>query len=92
MQREIFHGVPYFIDKQNNLFTWDTESTPQHIGAYNPTTGDICYDPDHLKKLEARLEAWRGKQEARPRKSKVSNGRGNRTRKVSATESSDGDE
>lgn len=92
MQREIVHGVPYFIDKQHNLYTWDTEASPQHIGSYNATTGEIRYNTDNFQKLEGRLASWRAKQEARARKSKVTNARGNRARKVSSSESSDNDE
>jgi hypothetical protein len=92
MQREIVHGVPYFVDGQHNLYTWETDTTPQLIGSYNPKSEDVRYNADHLKKLEGKLELWRSKQEPRARKTKVSNGRGNRTRKVSVAESSDADE
>jgi hypothetical protein len=92
MQREIINGVPYFIDGQSKLYTWEIESTPQHIGVYKSTTQSIEYTEGFLEKLEGKLQSWRSKQEPRARKAKVTNSRGNRSRKVSVTESSDADE
>ena len=68
MQRVITNGVPYFTDNQNRLFTWDTEAQPQHIGAHNPTTGAVTYEPNHLANLATRLQVWREKQQPRDRK------------------------
>ena len=76
MQRTIIHGVPYFTDNQNRLHTWDTEATPQLIGAHNPTTDAVTYEPNHLDKLAERLQDWRSKQQPRDRKT-VTNGRRN---------------
>jgi hypothetical protein len=77
MQRQIINGVPYFTDNQNRLFTWDTEAQPQHIGAYNPTTGAVTYEPNHLANLATRLQVWREKQQPRDRKA-ANSGRNSR--------------
>jgi hypothetical protein len=77
MQRVITNGVPYFTDNQNRLFTWDTEAQPQHIGAHNPTTGAVTYEPNHLANLATRLQVWREKQQPRDRKA-ANSGRNSR--------------
>jgi hypothetical protein len=76
MQRQIIHGVPYFVDSQNRLFTWDTESAPQQIGHYEPQSQAVTFAEDHLPKLSSRLAIWRGSQQARLRKASNSTSRG----------------
>jgi hypothetical protein len=68
MQRQIIHGVPYFTNALNQLFTWDSEAPPHPIGSYNPTTNTIAYTDNHLAQLSQRLQTWRGNQSARLRK------------------------
>ncbi len=68
MQRQIIHGVPYFLDSQNRLFPWDTETSSQPIGQYNPATDSIVYADDHLVKLAGKLAVWREQQKPRLRK------------------------
>lgn len=68
MQRTIIHGVPYFTDALNRLFTWDSEAQPHPIGAFNQTTNTITYTDNHLTQLSQRLQTWRGAQTARLRK------------------------
>lgn len=68
MQRQIIDGIPYFVDAQNRLFNWDTEATPQHIGAYDPATKRITFLDNYLAPLADRLQDWRGKQQPRLRK------------------------
>ena len=91
MQRQLINGVPYFTDNQNRLFTWDTEAQPQHIGAYNPTTGVVTYEPDHLAKLATRLQVWREKQQPRDRKA-TNGGRNSRGAAKKPAEDSEDDE
>lgn len=91
MQRQIVHGVPYFVDKQNRLFTWDTEADPQHIGSYDPASGNVIFVEDHLGKLAGRLCDWRSKQSIRARKA-VASSRGNSSKQAAAAEDSDHDE
>lgn len=74
MQRTIIHGVPYFTDALNRLFTWDTEAQPQHIGTYQPITNTITYADNHLTQLSHRLQTWRASQTARLRKPTASGG------------------
>lgn len=69
MQRKILHGVPYFTDSEHRLFLWDTEASPVCIGSYDPKTELITYDNTAVTNLGNRLQEWRGKQNARPRKS-----------------------
>lgn len=76
MQRQILYGVPYFLDSVGRLFTWDTTTTPEHIGTYDTTTENIKYADGHLAKLTSRLEDWRSKQQPRPRKAANAIGRG----------------
>jgi hypothetical protein len=76
MQRQIIHGVPYFVDSQNRLFTWDTETAPQQIGHYEPKSESVTYAEDHLAKLSSRLAVWRGSQQARLRKATATSSRG----------------
>lgn len=90
MQRMILHGVPYFVDVQNRLFTWDTETDPQHIGQYNPTSDTIVYTENYFIQLNGRLQDWRSKQQPRLRKA-TSNGRGNASRKATANENPEDD-
>lgn len=76
MQRTIIHGVPYFTDALNRLFTWDTEAQPHPIGTYNPTTNTITYADNHLTQLSHRLQTWRASQSPRLRKPATSNSGG----------------
>lgn len=68
MQRQIIHGVPYFTDTLNRLFTWDAEAQPYPIGTYSPTTNTITYTDNHIAQLSQRLQTWRTNQHARLRK------------------------
>jgi hypothetical protein len=91
MQRQIINGVPYFTDNQNRLFTWDTEAQPQLIGAYNPTTGVVTYESNHLDSLTTRLKVWREKQQPRDRKA-TNSGRNSRGGASKPAENSEDDE
>jgi hypothetical protein len=77
MQRQIIHGVPYFIDGENKLYIWEPNGPPEQIGIYNPANESITYNPEHLKGLATHLTLWRSNQHARSRKSKSSNSRRN---------------
>jgi hypothetical protein len=75
MQRVIVHGVPYFTNAANQLFTWESEGgTPQRIGTYFPADKSVSFESNHLQGLTGHLQVWRSKQHARPRKSQVSRG------------------
>ena len=76
MQRQIIHGVPYFIDGSSNLYLWDPEAPAQRVGTYNKATDSITFGDNHLAQLTDRLQVWRSKQAARPRKP-TANRRGN---------------
>jgi len=89
MQRQTIDGVPYWIDKHNTVFVWDTEAQPLRIGTYDPTSKHVSYDDGHFEKLADRLSLWRSNQRARPRKSVA---RGNRGNQAPSSESSDGEE
>jgi hypothetical protein len=68
MQRQIVDGVPYFIDKQNAVYLWNTEaSTPTRIGSYLPTTKSVQLESGLTSKLHGKLEQWRAAQQPRPR-------------------------
>lgn len=68
MQRQIVDSVPYFVDGQNRLYTWDSEAAPQHIGTYNPNDKSVQFNHNHLGQLGNRLSAWRDQQKPRDRK------------------------
>lgn len=68
MQRQTIHGVPYFIDSSKRLYVWDTEASPAHIGTYDAATDQVTFLPSALSALGDRLQHWRSKQSARPRK------------------------
>jgi hypothetical protein len=68
MQRQILDGVPYFTDKLNKVYLWDTEGTPTYAGTLNPKTKSVAFQPNLLTTLNDRLIAWRATQSARPRK------------------------
>lgn len=90
MQRQIIHGVPYFIDGANNLHLWDTETTAYRVGTYAKATDSVTFTDNHLTQLSERLQVWRSKQFARPRKP-TANRRGN-SGGDAAEGTSDGDE
>ena len=97
MQRQIVDGVPYFLDKHNAVFLWDSETAPYRLGTYNPKTKHVTYDHGIIDGLADRLSTWRSKQVARPRKSagapvRGTKGRGNRGKQATPAESSDGEE
>ena len=69
MQRQIVDGVPYFIDKQNTVYLWNTETTPPtRIGSYIPTTKSVQLESGLTSKLNGKLEQWRAAQQPRPRR------------------------
>lgn len=92
MQRQLIHGVPYFVNAQNKLYTWDTEAEPQPIGTYNPSTDTISYLPDVQSKLAGRLQSWREQQKSRPRKPSAATGRGHSRGAAAATQDSENEE
>ncbi len=94
MQRQLIHGVPYFTDKSNAAYLWDTDASPPiNIGTYNPTTKTVSFHPGVPEKLTDRLEQWRANQTARPRKATASKRRGNsKQSKGDAKENSSDDE
>lgn len=88
MQRQIIHGVPYFTNALNQLFTWDSEAAPHPVGSYNPDTNTITYTDNHLAQLSQRLQTWRGAQSARLRKPVTTSG-GDSGRKGNGQENSE---
>ena len=66
MQRLIVHGVPYYVDSQNKLFTYDTESIC--IGTYSAEDGEVAIDANVREQLKSKVIEWRGKQQPRTRK------------------------
>jgi len=68
MQRQIIHGVPYFTDVQNRLYTWEPEGSPSHIGTYDPVKKSVDFLPNHQAILDEKLATWRRTQHTRSRK------------------------
>lgn len=89
MQRQIIHGVPYFTDAFNRLFTWDTEAQPQLIGTFQPATHTITYTDNHIAQLTQRLQTWRGAQSNRLRKPTAATSGGDSGRKSNGQENSE---
>ena len=89
MQRQTIDGVPYWTDKHNTVFVWDTEAPPFRIGTYDPASKRVTFDDGHLDKLTDRLSLWRSKQHPRARKSVA---RGDRGKQTASSESSEGEE
>ncbi len=96
MQRQILDGVPYFTDKFNKVYLWDTEAaTPTHVGTVNPKTKSVTFQPNLLSSLNDRLIAWRANQSARPRKpaeKKASKRRGHSSKGEGDASENSGDE
>lgn len=91
MQRQIIHGVPYFIDATNNLYIWDTEQPRTCIGTYIPANQTIAFQSNHLRELAAKLTTWRANQTIRPRKPSNSRGARAQPEGVQSAEHSDND-
>ena len=62
MQREILHGVPYFL-KGNDLYMWNSPS--MRIGTYDPHTKQVSLES--LDQLHTQLQQWRSEQHPRAR-------------------------
>ncbi len=94
MQRVLVHGVPYFTNAANQLFTWEPEGTPQRIGTYHPADKTVRFEINHLQGLTGALQVWRSKQQPRPRKSQgtTTNSRGNTRHRTDSAEDLDTDE
>lgn len=92
MQRQIIHGVPYFVDKSSRLYTWETEGEPQCIGTYNGESDTIQFTEGYIGLLGERLTKWREGIQSRVRKSTTSNSRRNRNGEASREEDSENDE
>jgi hypothetical protein len=97
MQRQIVDGIPYFLDKHNGVFVWDSETTPYRLGTYDPKTTHATYNDGVVDGLTDRLSSWRSKQLPRPRKPagapvRGTKGRGNRSKQAAPTADSDGEE
>ena len=97
MQRQIVDGVPYFLDKHNGIFVWDSEAAPYRLGSYDPKTKHVTYNDGVVEGLTDRLSSWRAKQLSRPRKPagapvRGAKGRGNRSKQTAPAEDSDGEE
>ena len=97
MQRQIVDGVPYFLDKHNGVFVWDSEAAPYRLGSYDPKAKHVTYNDGVVEGLTDRLSSWRAKQLPRPRKPagapvRGTKGRGNRVKQAAPAEDSDGEE
>ncbi len=65
MQRQILHGVPYYVDSSSKLYTYTDE--PIHIGSVSGD-GAVTIRNGAYESLDAGLAEWRSKQSARSRK------------------------
>ena len=97
MQRQIVDGIPYFLDKYNGVFLWDSEAAPYRLGTYDPRTKHVTYTDGVVDGLTDRLSSWRTKQLPRPRKPagasvRGTKGRGNRSKQATSAEDSRGEE
>ncbi len=92
MQRQIIHGVPYFTDALNRLFTWDSEAPPHPVGSYDPATNTVTYADNHLAQLSQRLQTWRASQNVRLRKPPAAASGGDSGRKANGQENSEDEE
>ena len=74
MQREIIHGVPYFISTDNTLWSWNgsKEEKSHCIGVYDSATKRVVFNSGICEQLQPILDEWRTKQQPRPRKPTVS--------------------
>ncbi len=72
MQREVLHGIPYFLDKQGVLYAWTgprTDSEPVRVGKYDSVREQAVLDDGILDKLKPALDKWRLEEKPRNRKS-----------------------
>lgn len=95
MQRQIIHGIPFFVDAQKRIYTWETDPgcKPQHIGSVT-AEGEITFVRNHISALSGKLTEWRSTQKPRPRKpvaatAPASSGRGHSSGKASSDSSSE---
>jgi hypothetical protein len=66
MQRQIIHGIPYYVDSKNKLYTYSDDSV--HIGSYNPTNSVVEYIEGIHATLGDSVKQWRIGQSSRSRK------------------------
>lgn len=87
MQRILLHGVPYFINGSNELFTYTQDIAPIHIGSYNSDTDTVILKSGITSLLEPALAAWRATLTAKPRKPTTASNGGADTEEKSGDDS-----
>jgi hypothetical protein len=90
MQREIIHGVPYFLDSKQQVYLWEPDASPCAIGSYDKQSKQLAFREGLLPSLQDRLAKWRSEQQ--PRARKPTKRRGTSSSGATQAEASESDE
>lgn len=69
MQREVLDGVPFWCDKENRVYAYDTVQPPLHLGT-KTATGGVVLISGWREAYSQRLATWRAELKSRSRKPK----------------------
>jgi hypothetical protein len=67
MQKEIIQGIPFWKDKSNNLYSFETDKK-LHIGTYNSATDTYTLKDNWEQLYDSRLKQYRENLNQRDRK------------------------
>jgi hypothetical protein len=60
MRKEIVQGVPFWKDKSNNLYSFDTDKKNSiHIGTYNTATETYTLKENWVEIYQSKLDEYR---------------------------------
>lgn len=69
MQKEIIEGIPYWKDKHNTVFSFESDKKNLlELGTYNPTTELLTLKADWLQQYQSKLSIYREGLKQRERK------------------------
>ena len=69
MQREVLDGVPFWCDKENKVYAYDTVHPPLYLGT-KTAAGGVTLIPGWREAYSQRLSTWRAELKPRGRKPK----------------------
>lgn len=69
MQREVLDGVPFWCDKENKVYAYDTVQPPLFLGT-KTATGGVALIAGWRDAYSQRLSTWRTELKPRGRKPK----------------------
>ena len=69
MQREVLNGIPFWCDKENKVYAYDTIQPPLYLGK-KTAAGGVDLIPTWREAYNQRLTSWRSDLKPRGRKPK----------------------